>query len=146
MFTKNNKKAVVKFNHESEGFSGNTTSFPLKDGQLLEHLKDTLERHGELVIQYITSENEIHVTNSRSKAHTNVEERISEINELIREFAKGRAYDMDAHAVFVDGKLKGVFGNESHAELKRKNLISKGHAEESVLVKPIQINSFEDFE
>jgi len=62
MFGKNDKKAVVKFEHESEGYSGSSTTIPLKDGSLLEHLNDLIERHGALVIKRITSFNELHIS------------------------------------------------------------------------------------
>ena len=146
MFTKTSKKAVVKFHQKGEGMSMSSTSIPLNEGKLIEYLKEGLGLYGELVIRHISEDQEIHVTNSRTVEHTNTEHRIDEISDLIRDYVRNRAIPMESHAVFVDGVLKGVFGNESHAQLKRKNLIGRGFPQESIVVKPIHIGSFEDFE
>ncbi|PLS18901.1 hypothetical protein CVD28_00430 [Bacillus sp. M6-12] len=145
MFNKQ-KKVTVKFSHESEGFSGTSTSIPLNEGKLVEYLKDSLDRHGQVVIRHISDDNEMVVTTSRTMEYRDKEGRIEELNEVIRSYINSQAISMESHAVFVNGVLKGVFGNEAHARLKKSNLISKGASEESVSIKPLQINSFQDFE
>lgn len=146
MFGKSSKKATIDFYHRGDGYSGSSTSFPLNEGQLLDYLKGNLDVHGKLVIEHISSENEIRLTTSGTLEHAGREGRIEEMSDVIRSYIKGRAIPMEAHAVFAEGVLKGVFGNESHAHLKRKNLISKGFAEKSIEIKPIEVDSFKDCE
>lgn len=146
MFKKTNNKAIVNFRDSAEGFSISSTTIPLSDKKLIEHLRETYQRYGSLVIEYISKDGEIQIATERSVKYENQEDRIAEIGDVIRDYINNRAIPMEAHAVFVDDKLKGIFGKESLAELKRKNLISKGTAAERVSVKPIEVNSFRDFD
>jgi hypothetical protein len=143
---KSNKKATIRFSHESDSFSGSSTSVPLNEGKLLDYLKNKVDHHGELVIRNVSEDYEIQMTTTRTLEHRKAENRIDEINDLIRNYIKGQAIPMEAHAVFADGVLKGIFGNETHARLKEKNLISKGISKEKIKVKAIMVDSFEDFE
>lgn len=144
MFGKSDKKATVKFHHQQEGFAGTFMTVPLNEGKLLELLKDKLNIHGKLVIERIADDNEIHMTTTRTISYENTESRIDEISDVIRNYIKSCAISAEAHAVFADGLLKGVFGDETHARLKRNSLISKGFEEEKVEIKPIEVNSFKD--
>ncbi|WP_121616589.1 hypothetical protein [Virgibacillus halodenitrificans] len=146
MFKKTTIKATVSFRDSEEGFATSSTTIPLNDKKLIEYLRETYTRYGSLVIEYISEDGEVHLSTERSVKYENQEDRIAEIGEVIRDYVNNRAIPMEAHTVLVDGKLKGVFGKESLAELKRKNLISKGTSSDSVIVKPIQVNSFQDLE
>lgn len=142
MFRKTERKAIVHFKYEDEGLSGEMTTVPLKDGSLLDYLKNAFHRHGTLVIKGINALNEMELTTSRTVEHTNTENRIEEIAEFIRDYVKNRAVEMDAHAVLADGELKGVFGLKSHAELKKQALVRQGCNIDAVQVLPIKINRF----
>lgn len=143
MFGKSNRKVTIKMNYNEEGFSGSSTSVPLTDGKLLNYLKNNLDSKGELTITHIT-DTEMHLTTSRTVEHLEMEGRVNEIGDLIRNYIKSRAIEMDAYAVFVKGELKGVFGKEVSSRMKKSNLISKGFREEEIEIKPIKIDSFKD--
>lgn len=145
MFKGRTPKATVYFRDSNEGFSSSSTSVPLKEKNLIEYLRSEYKRHGPLVIEYMSESGEMHITTNRSVKYEKEKDRIGEIAELVRNYVRNRTIPMEAHAVFVEGELKGVFGRESYAELKKTNLISKGVSPESVTVKPVQVNSFEDF-
>lgn len=146
MFKSAKKKATVHFRHETEGFGTSSETLPLNDGQLVEYLRSLTKRYGNIVIEHVFQDGDIHVTTPESLRHNDVNERLNEIQEVLLDYVKGRAVSMEGYAVFSDGKLKGVFGKESHAELKRKNLINSGHEEKLVVIKPIEVGSFQDFE
>lgn len=146
MFSKQNKKAIVKFSFSSEGFSGSGTSVALNDSKLLGYLKNKLDRHGELVIRHISNDNEIHLTSSRTVDYNNTESRIDELNDVIRDYIQNKAISMEAHAVLVEGELKGVFGDDTKARLKRQSLIKKGISSEKIEIKTIEVNNFQDIE
>lgn len=146
MFRKSTNKVTVSFRDSEEGFSSSSTTIPLNDKKLIEYLKEIYNRYGSLVIEYISEDGEVHIATQRSVKYENQEDRIAEVGDIIRDYIKNRAIPMEAYVVFVDEKLKGIFGKESLAELKRKNLISKGTSPERVTVKPIQVNNFQDFE
>lgn len=143
MFTKG-KKVAVKFTYSLDGISGSSKSVPLKDGELYEHLKELSERHGKLVIEF-TDDDTLYVTSANSVKHNRVEERLEDVSEMLRQYVRGQAVSMEAYAVFEKDALKGVFGNESHAELKARSL-KKNDNDEDIHVKPIEVGSFNNFE
>ena len=143
MFMKSDKRATVKMNYQEEGSGGSSTSIPLKDGKLLDYLKSQLNHHGELTITHI-SDNEIHLTTSRTVEYQETESRVNEIGDLISKYIKSRAIEMDAYAVFAKSELRGVFGQKYNAGFKRSYLIREGFKEGEVEIKPIKIESFKD--
>jgi len=143
MFGKPDKKAIIKMNYEHGGSGGSSTSIPLKDGELLDYLKRKLDFHKELVITNII-ENEIYLTTSRTVEYQEIESRADEIGDLVRNYVKSKAIEMDAYAVLAKGELKGIFGREVNSRLKRVNLINRGFKEEEIEIKLIKIESFED--
>ena len=142
MFNKS-KKTKVDFTYGVEGISGSSKTVPLKDGELYEHLNELRKRYGTLVIEF-TDENTIHVTSSDSVKHERVEDRLGDVTEMIRQYVKGQAIEMEAHAVFAKGELKGVFGQEVHSRLKKSSLYREGYKEEDIEIKPIQVGSFQN--
>jgi len=146
VFITTKKKAKVQFRHNTEGFGTSSETAPLNETDLVDYLRQLTKRYGKVVIEHVDQDGEIHATTPESLHHENMNERIDDIQNVILDYIKGRAVSMEGYAVFSDGILKGVFGKESHAELKRKNLISKGHLAESIAVKPIEVGSFQDFE
>jgi hypothetical protein len=145
MFQKSGRKVSVKMNYKEEGFGGSSTSIPLSEGKLLDYLKGSLNSRGELTITHITDD-EIYLTTSRSIEYQEVESKVDEIGDLIRNYVKSKAIKMEAYAVFAKGELKGVFGQEVNSRLKKSNLISKGYSEKEIEIKPVQIESFKDLE
>lgn len=145
MFKKPDRKAVVKMHHKEEGGGGSSTTIPLKDGQLLDYLKNELDRHSELVITYI-SDSEIQLTTSRTLEIQEYENKVDEINELIHDYIKSKAIEMNAFAVFARGELKGVFGKSHNSGFKRSRLLRSGFKEEEIEIKPIRIEDFKDME
>lgn len=145
MFRKE-KKVIVQFKEFADGYSSTSTSFPLTDENLLDYLKKQWKHSGSFVITSISDDNVIGLTTLSSRAYLEQEKKISEIHHLIRQYINNQAIPQQAHAVFADGKLKGVFGEETHAKLKEKQLLSKGYRKESITIKPIEIESFQDFE
>ncbi|GAA0347868.1 hypothetical protein GCM10008931_43950 [Oceanobacillus oncorhynchi subsp. oncorhynchi] len=129
--------------YEGESGGGSSTSIPLKDGKLLDYLKNEFDRHGELTISNIT-DNTIQLTTSRTVEHHELEGRIGEIGDLIRNYVKSRAIEMDAYAIFAKGELKGVFGQGYNSRFKKSRLIREGFKEEEIEIKPINIESFND--
>lgn len=142
MFNKS-KRTKVEFTYGIEGISGSSRTVPLKDGELFEHLKSLKERHGRLVIEF-TDEETLHVTSADSVKHERVEDRIGDIKEMIHQYVKGQAINMEAHAVFAKGKLKGVFGQEVQSRFKKSSLYREGFTQEDIEIKPIQVGSFEN--
>lgn len=142
MFNKT-KKTVVEFTFDLDGYSGSSTSVPLKDRGLFEYLKELRKRHGRIVIDFIDNDN-IHVTSVASIKKENFEERINDVTEIIRQYAKGQAIEMEAYAVFAKGELKSVFGQEVHSRLKKSSLLREGFEEEDIEIKSIQIGSFQN--
>lgn len=142
MFNKT-KKTQVNFTYRLEGHSGSSSTVPLKDGELFEHLKGLRGMYGKLVVEFL-SDDTIHVTNTESVKHERVEERLDEVAEMIRHYAKGQAIEMEAYAVFAKGELKGVFGQEVQSRLKKKSLYREGFTEEDIEIKPIQVGSFKN--
>lgn len=145
MFNKSDKKISVKMNYEESGHGGSSTTIPLNDGKLIDYLKHSLESHGELTITRI-ADDELHLTTSRTIEFRDMESRVDDIGDLIRNYVKSRAIKMEAYAVFAKGKLKGVFGQEVNSRLKRQNLMHKGYVETDIEIKPIQIESFKDLD
>ncbi len=143
MFIKSDKKATVKMSCEGEGGGESSTSIPLKDGKLLDYLKNEYDLHGELTITRI-EDNEIQLTTSRTIEYQELESRVDEIGDLIRNYIRSRAIEMDAYAVFAKGALKGVFGQGYNSRFKRRHLIREGFKEEEIEIKPIKIESFND--
>lgn len=143
MFKKNDKRATVKMIYEEEGYGYSSTSVPLKDGELLDYLQNELTNFGELTITRI-SDNEIHLTTSSTLEYQETENKVNEISDLIHNYIKSRALEMDAYAVFAKSELKGVFGQKYNAGFKRNNLVRQGFKEEEIEIKPIKIESFED--
>jgi|SRR5690625_771101 len=145
MFKKRLKNIKVFFEKRSEGSSRSHTTAPSSHKELYEHLIRLHEKYGTLVIEHMGKEGDIHVTTKETIKYNNQEDKIHEISDAIRSFIKGQANSMEAYAVFVDSQLKGVFGEENHAKLKKRSLISAGVDEEKVVIKAIEINSFKDF-
>lgn len=146
MFKRKTVKPTVHFRDGGEGFSTQYTTIPLKEKKIVELLREEYKRYGSLIIDYVSEDGEVHLSTTRSIQNDEQEARLGEISEVIRDYVKNRAIPMTAHAVFLDNQLKGVFGREIYAQLKQKNLISDGADPDSVTVKPVEINSFKDFE
>lgn len=139
MFKKADKKVEIKFNYQHEGSSGSMTSFPLKDGKLLDYLRYMMSQHDQLVITGI-SDDEMYMTTSRTLEYRNLEHRVDEISDLVRNYIKSKAIKMDAYAIFVKGELEGVYSKGSSADFKKRKLIRSGINDIDIELKPITIN------
>lgn len=146
MFNKSKMKAKVHFEDRSEFSSTSSTSIPLSDAKLLQYLRDHYRRYGSLILDYVGSDGEIRLITQGTHTLQEQEEKLRAIDETIRDYINNRAIAGNAYAVFQDGKLTGVFGQESLALLKQNSLISRGADSETVEMKPIEINSFQSFE
>ena len=143
---KNKKRATIYFREQEESNSFSTITNPLSEMELLIWLRGLYLTYGTLVIEQVGEEGDIHISTKRSFQFDYQEERILDIEKLIRSYIKGQAIPMDAYVVLVDGKLNGVFGAESLAGLKKKRLKREGIEESRISIEPIQINQFQDFQ
>lgn len=140
---KKNEKSIIKMRYQHDGIGGSSTSIPLTDGKLFDYLEVEYRRHGGLYIERII-DNEIHLTTSKTKDYDDTEDKIDEIKDIIKDYVKERAIEMDAYAVFAKGELKGVFGKYYNAGFKESRLLRNGYSKEDIEIKEIKIESFED--
>lgn len=145
MLFKKHKKATISFSHATEGRGGNSRSVPLDEESLIDYIKMKYEKHGKLLIDYISNENEIIMTTVETKKYLDNEEELENIKEIIKDYIKGSAVTLTGYAVFVDNTLKGVFNSESSAELKKKTLFSRGYNQDEITIEEIEVGSFKDF-
>lgn len=145
MFGKPPKKAIVKMNYREPGFGGSSTTLPLSDGKLFQHLQASYERHGELTISLVSAD-ELFLTTSRTIEYQDMDQRAEEVADLVRNYIQGKAIPMKAYAIFARGELKGVFHEKSHAGFKSQKLARDGYTPEEIQISPINIGSFVDFE
>ena len=142
MFKKNQKIEVYTY-RKGENHHESSTSIPLNDGQLHDYLKSQYNRHGKLVIEFVHDERII-LTTTDTLTQEALENKADEIKELVFNYVKERAINMDAYAVLHKGKLKGVFGKEVNSRLKQTRLERKGCNKEDIEIRKIKIESFED--
>lgn len=144
MLFKKNKKVSVRFSHATEGERGSSSTFPLDDESLIGYIRTKYDHHGKLIIDYV-SDDEIIVTTLDTKKHLDNELELENIKEIIKDYIKGSAVTLTGYAVFANDTLKGVFNSESLAELKKKNLFSKGYNQDEISVEEIEVGSFRNF-
>ena len=83
---KEKKKAVVHYHHEEVGFSERSTTIPLQEGKLLNHLRHLIERDGRLVIESISEDNEITLTTTKTIAFDKTEQKFNNLKRVIEEY------------------------------------------------------------
>lgn len=144
MFKRNKKEITINYRYEHEGSGGSSKGIVFNDvEQLSKYLERQLEVDGELVITHLI-DNEIELTTSRSVEYEHLTDRSNEIGELVKDYIRERAVEMDAYAVFAKGDLKGVFGQRYNAGFKKTFLMREGYGEEDIVTKAIKTDSFED--
>lgn len=146
---KRNKKIVVEMHFQEEGYGGSSTSIPLNENNLIGYLSSLQKDYGEIVITRVKEVDdayEMHVTTSKTLEYEDMDDRIDDIESMIKNYIKSKAIRMNAYAVLAKGSLKGVFGQEVNSRLKKDRLIRDGYNEQDIEIKPIVIESFKDID
>lgn len=123
---KRTKWTEVNFKYEYEGSAGSSQATFKNIGDFASYLEHYIQRHGNLIVSK-SSEDVIEITTAKSAELGYLESRINDVSELIRNYIKERAVEMDAYAVFAKGELKGVFGQWSNSQFKKASLLRKGY-------------------
>lgn len=139
---KGNTKTTVGFEHAVEGLYISTTTIPLNGGNVVGYLKDKYDTHGALTIEGFTG-GKMAVTTERTVQGDMLKSRLDGIMGTVRSYVKGEAIEMKAHAVYVKGELKGVFGEEVLSRFKQTRLMQEGYTEDEIRIQVININSME---
>lgn len=85
MFGKFSKKTIVNMKREGKGYNSSGTTSKLNDGELLNYLKNNLDKYGSLVITGI-QDDKIFITTKETLEFRKNEHKLDEIKDLISDY------------------------------------------------------------
>lgn len=135
------KKRTLEFHRKiAGGGQESRRTQAISSDEIIDKLMGIREEYGPILVEYITDE-EISVTPETSREREKEEDRIAEIKQIVSNYVKGRAVEMDAFAVSTkDQGLQGVYGKKIFAESQKRKLIRSGVPQEDVQIQEIQVN------
>lgn len=140
LFKKQTQIKKVVFTEEDESFGHKEVLKNISPSELFEYLKTlSLKSNKEIVIDYITEDNVVHLTNIKSLQYEDKEEKIEKITDLIKDYIAGNSIQMKAYSVTIDGQLEEVFTEHLKAKACKSRLMRKGINENTIKISEIYI-------